>query len=334
MTGYFTESNQNARAPATAKVSIDGLERTGHSKKNQNRGKVQEARVRAKIAALASKKALNRSKAASKVKQEDESDFVVATTRVPGSDLPCHRAEMTPLSGQQSCLSTPGMTNISQYLFSSNSKSSHRMDSDLQRTRGEEPTVQKPSFPPKHQRMGSVAEDLGSPSPIPAAQASASEAGHAALMSQVDFVSVKQELLQLNKKFTGYWMRTSEGCANMTELIQNVKDESQQVSHPSPITKSQPHIERQVPRPPKRTHARVDSSVLDGPGLGLGDPLHHLLIRDLTRCACLVCTRFRPRFTPLWRPSWRKCLARWELAQPRWTRWRGRSTDSRSSSTP
>ena len=104
--GYFTESNQNARAPATAKVSIDGLDRTAHSKKNQNRGKVQKARVRAKIAALASKKALNRSKAASKVKQEDESDFVVATTRVSGSDLPCHRAETTPLSGQQSCLST------------------------------------------------------------------------------------------------------------------------------------------------------------------------------------------------------------------------------------
>ena len=52
---------------------------------------------------------------------------------------------------------------------------------------------------------------------------------HDRLMGEVDYVSVRQELLQLNRKFTGYWMRTSEGCSEMTDLIQNVKDDSQQI---------------------------------------------------------------------------------------------------------
>ena len=111
--------------------------------------------------------------------------------------------------------STPGMTNLSQFLFSSNSKSTN---SEI----GEQLTVQKPEATSRIQQKGSDNCELEK---SPASAAPMSET-HDRLMGEVDYVSVRQELLQLNRKFTGYWMRTSEGCSEMTDLIQNVKDDS------------------------------------------------------------------------------------------------------------
>ncbi|QDZ21681.1 hypothetical protein A3770_06p41990 [Chloropicon primus] len=221
---YLTESSQNSRARVSTS-SPEG-ERTTSSSSGR-RGKVQEARVRAKIAALASRKALNRTKsgpagrAQSGGMQEAHAEshdevgddkFVVETARVRDSSNLTPELSETPLSGTNTCASTPGMTNISHFLFSSNSKSSMTHEE-----RGEEPTIQKPA-----------AGARSSPADCSDSVTNMSER-RTKLIDEVDYVSIRHELIQLNRKFTDYWMRTSEGCSAMTELIQNVKDDSQQV---------------------------------------------------------------------------------------------------------
>ena len=219
------DSNENGRDAGSGKDQEDGRTST-----TSRRGKVQEARMRAKIAALASRKALNGTKnvrgdpatsdsrdverPASETATEDETTFIVETERVSDASL-----LTTPMmNAGNTRASTPGMTNLSQFLFSSNSKSTN---SEI----GEQLTVQKPEATSRIQQKGSDNCELEK---SPASAAPMSET-HDRLMGEVDYVFVRQELLQLNRKFTGYWMRTSEGCSEMTDLIQNVKDDSQQI---------------------------------------------------------------------------------------------------------
>ena len=220
---FLTESNQNGQRP-----SVEGNQaRSLSDKEKSSRGKVQEARVRAKIAALAGRKALNRTK---QQKMRSETPSGMTGIEVDGKDdddvesvTGADVAVASTPSMATSALSTPGMTNLSQFLFSSNSKSSNSLG------KGEQRSVQKPQMVSEKAEPYQTQDETPTSTAVQRTEGENHVESHEKLMGEVDYMSMRQELVQMNRKFTNYWLRTSEGCSAMTELIQNVKDDSQQV---------------------------------------------------------------------------------------------------------
>lgn len=187
---------------------------------SKQRGPVQEARVRAKIAALASRNALNRSKkqntgaSATSTKSDAQMRAQSSIDEIMNEELGnSKRVGMregsilaTPPPEIVSAASTPGMTNISQFLFSSNSKSTVNTSTAW----GEQPSVQKP--PCKNDARKECPSAQSVQKSTLNVQKSDEKSRGEKVIQEVDFMSVRQEMMHLDRKFTNYWLRTSEGC--------------------------------------------------------------------------------------------------------------------------